>query len=278
MKILSSLLLTAAVSFAGVEPAPSDKSQFHLFHPTPRALMRDLSADRPDATESPYTVDAGHFQVEMSFVDWRRDREAGVEVTAHTIGATNLKAGLLDNVDIQFVFDAYTEETTRTGGARETLSGFSDLEVRLKVNLWGNDGGRTAFALLPFVKIPTGAELSNGHVEGGLILPFAFELSERVSLGLQAEIDFVHDDDTGDFEQEYSHTAVLGIGLTDAVGAYVEFIGVAGSKTGFAYQASVSSGFTYAMSRDVQFDIGTVVGLTDSAQDVSVFSGVTIRF
>lgn len=35
----------------------TDKSQFSLFNPTPRELWRDLSADRPDFTESPITVD-----------------------------------------------------------------------------------------------------------------------------------------------------------------------------------------------------------------------------
>lgn len=271
-------LLALATPLLAGDPPPTDKSRFHLFHPTPRAQMRELSADRPDATESPYTVDAGHFQVEMSLVEWRRDRTDGVEVTAHTLGATNVKIGLLNNVDLQFVFDAYTEEKTESDGASETLSGFSDVELRLKVNLWGNDSGRTAFALLPFVKIPTDTELSNGALEGGLILPLSIELNDRFNVGVQAEIDFVRDEATGDYEQEYSHTAVLGIGLTDAVGAYVEYLGVAGSTPGFDYQASFSGGFTYAVSSDVQFDLGAVVGLTDSADDINVFSGVTIRF
>jgi hypothetical protein len=31
--------------------------------------MRELSADRPDKTDCPFTVDAGHFQVEMDFAN-----------------------------------------------------------------------------------------------------------------------------------------------------------------------------------------------------------------
>lgn len=42
---------------------PPDKSGYSLFKPTPRQFMRELTTDRPDQTESPYTVDAGHFQV-----------------------------------------------------------------------------------------------------------------------------------------------------------------------------------------------------------------------
>ena len=62
----------AAVAVAGLagpvgagEDAPADKSVYHLFHPTPFALMRELNTDRPDKTESPFTVDAGHYQIEL---------------------------------------------------------------------------------------------------------------------------------------------------------------------------------------------------------------------
>src|SRR5687767_1670767 len=51
-----------------------DKSQFHLFRPTPDAPMREMATDRPDKTESAYSVDAGHFQIEMDLVNYGYDR------------------------------------------------------------------------------------------------------------------------------------------------------------------------------------------------------------
>ena len=35
--------------------------------------MREMSTDRPDKTESPYTVDAGHFQIEWDLFNFERD-------------------------------------------------------------------------------------------------------------------------------------------------------------------------------------------------------------
>ncbi len=49
---------------------PPDKSGYNLFNPVPENLMRELSPDRPDETESPYTVDAGHYQLEMDFANF----------------------------------------------------------------------------------------------------------------------------------------------------------------------------------------------------------------
>ncbi len=58
------------------EPKQSepDKSRYWLFNPTPENLMRDLTTDRPDMTESPFTVDAGHVQFETNIFGYTRSR------------------------------------------------------------------------------------------------------------------------------------------------------------------------------------------------------------
>ncbi len=141
------------------QPPPTDKSRYSLLDPTPRELWRPLSADRPDFTESPYTVDAGAVQLELSFVDYAKNGDADVWAVA----PANLKLGLLNNVDLQFVFDPYVYEDD---GA-QTRDGFGDTQFRLKINLWGNDGGDTAFAFMPHIQVSTALDdLSSDHVEG----------------------------------------------------------------------------------------------------------------
>lgn len=264
---------------AGQPKAPVDKWPYHLFNPTPREHMREMSTDRPDTTESPITVDAGHVQIESSVFDYGRTKQGGLEEEVFTYGAMNLKLGLLNNVDIQFVFDAYTEARTRDTATNttETVEGFSDLQVRLKINLWGNEGGRTALAFFPFIKIPTGSDLSNDHVEGGLILPMSIELTDRLGLGLMFETDVVYDDESRGYEAEFVHTAVLGLSVTEKLGAFVEYVGVTGS-TGFDYQASAVAGFTYGVSDDLQLDLGARVGLNEAAEDFGAFAGFSVRF
>ena len=56
------VMAVAGSDAAGAEADPSanpDKSQYTLFNPTPRQLMRELNTDRPDKTESPFTLDPG---------------------------------------------------------------------------------------------------------------------------------------------------------------------------------------------------------------------------
>ena len=51
--------------FADPSPTPTpDKSQYTLFNPTPIDLRRPYNTDRPSKTDSPFTIDAGVFQIE----------------------------------------------------------------------------------------------------------------------------------------------------------------------------------------------------------------------
>src|SRR5881296_631365 len=89
-----------------------DKDRFHLFNPTPRALMRDMATDRPDKTESPYTVDAGHFQFEMDLLNYAYDRDNGIpgdtRIETVSIAPVNLKLGLCNRADFQVLLQTYT--------------------------------------------------------------------------------------------------------------------------------------------------------------------------
>src|SRR5436305_12680244 len=109
--------------YAGEEAHKSlpEKRGYNLFHPTPQAFLRELSADRPDKTDCPFTVDAGHFQVEMDFanVTYNRPNSArgNVRFTGYQAGPMNLKIGVLNNLDFQFVCVPYRWERTEDRGA-----------------------------------------------------------------------------------------------------------------------------------------------------------------
>ena len=236
----------------------SDKTQYHLFNPTPNNLLRDLSPDRPDATESPITVDAGRYQLETSLFDYRRDQ--GNET--FTYGQINMKAGLTHNVDLQALIDIRSE----TLGDWTT---FGDLTIRLKYNLWGNDSGNSALAIMPFVTAPT----RNDEWQGGIIVPWATDLTDDVSFGLQGQLDFVNDN-TGT-ETEFLFTAVIGYPIIGNLGGYTEYIGVISDNR---YESYYSGGFTYEINKNFVLDAGIQAGLNSDSEDFGCFTGFTTRF
>ena len=42
---------------------------YNLFHPVPKNEMKEMATDRPDVTESAYTVAPGHFQIESDLIN-----------------------------------------------------------------------------------------------------------------------------------------------------------------------------------------------------------------
>src|SRR5438034_3037584 len=103
-------LLTCATCAASALAAVTDKSQFTLFNPTPQDLMRPMNTDRPDVTESPYTVDAGHVQLELSLLEYTYDDDGTSQFSQFSVTPANFKVGLLNNTDLQFVFEPYLHQ------------------------------------------------------------------------------------------------------------------------------------------------------------------------
>lgn len=279
--------VVVAIAMLAASPAfgqSADKSVYSL-NPTPATALRDLSTDRPDKTESPYTVDAGRFQIEMDFVVYSSDldRSAGSAIRSETVAVAplNLKVGLTASTDLQLLVAPYVQQTVidRASGVRERVSGFGDVTLRLKHNLWGNDGGRTATAVMPFVKLPTSSDgLGNGAVEFGLIVPLAIGVSDRVGIGLMTEIDMIEEDDENGYAANFINSAALGFDVTDRLGVYTELFAERSTDRGARWIVTGDMGLTYALSDDLQLDGGVNLGISRAADDVEVFVGISRRF
>jgi hypothetical protein len=259
-----------------VDTLRARKRMYTLFRPVPKALMRPLSTDRPDATESAYSVDAGHFQVETDVL--RLGRSRFEEQTAQeelAINHANLKLGLSHNVDLQVVVESYTIQTegsTETGTRR---AGFGDITVRLKRNLWGNDGGATAFALMPFVKLPTGRNCGNGAWEGGIVTPFSVQLPHDFTLGTQFQATLNRDSEAAEHFLELAPTLTIGHDLYKTLGGFVE-IASAWDTRATAWTATLNGGPTLRLGDNLQLDTGINLALTKYTE-TTFFLGFSFR-
>ncbi len=278
-------LVSSALNAIAAETAAVDKSQFHLFRPTPRELLRELSTDRPDRTESAYTVDAGHFQIEMDVLNYTYDRHnaerSNTRVESVGIAPMNLKLGLLNNLDLQVMLETYTSVRVHdlSTGVVEKQRGFGDVTIRTKLNLWGNDTGTTAFALMPFVKLPTNQDhLGNNSVEGGIIAPLAVALPADWGMGVMSEVDFVRDESGGGHHPEFVNTITFSHDIVGKLAGYVEFFSLVNTESDADWIGTFDCGVTYSLTDDIQLDAGINIGVTRSAEDLSPFIGLSWRF
>jgi hypothetical protein len=265
----------------------AEKGGYSLFDPTPNRLLRDMATDRPDTTESPLTVDAGHIQIETNLFGYARSRpdEDGTVTDSYEFATTNVRIGLTNSTEINVVWQPYGSVRTRAAdvGALSRQSGIGGVDIRGKVNLWGNDTFErtgSALALLPFVTLPIKEDngISPEHVEGGLIVPLALTLPHKFGLGLNGGVVWVKNDDAAGYRAEYLASASLAYEWTDKLGTYYEVAANFDTDDPRGDVVVLGTGITYAVTDNLQLDAGVNLGVTSAADRVNPFVGVSSRF
>ena len=247
---------------------------------SPAFAARELTTDRPDTTESPFTVEAGRMQVELSFFEFSRDRanpeHANVSVEEWNLAPFNLRIGVTQNFDLHVIVEPQHHIRVVDHDARrtDTFSGAGDVTLRAKWNFWGNDGGPSALGLMPFVKLPTASSsIGNGRVEGGVILPVSFELPAGWGLAVMTEVDFVRNDANTGYDRLWVNSASFDHNVVGTVDGFIEMDSLVGGPP----VVSLNGGFTMGVGDNMQYDAGVNVGLTRGATDFLLFTGVSWR-
>jgi hypothetical protein len=279
---------TAMLLATGHAAMSADKSQYTLFNPTPDKLLRDMTTDRPDITESPFTVDAGRVQVETNLFGYFRSRpdENGTVTDSYDVAITNVRIGLTNHVELSLVWQPYGFVRAREVNPVKVThqSGIGRIDVRGKINLWGNDKfekpGDTALALLPFVVLPTDRDngISPQYVDPGLIVPYAIKLSDKFALGVNGALFYFREDATTSYHMEYLASASLSYEWNDKFGTYYEVAGRFHTQDPRGDVVVLGTGFTYKLRKDLQLDGGVNFGVTPASDRINPFVGLSARF
>ncbi|KAB2912187.1 MAG: transporter [Hyphomicrobiaceae bacterium] len=277
----------AALMAMTAEVRGESKEQYSLVNPTPDRLLRDMTTDRPDTTESPFTVDAGRVQVETNLFGYARSRPDadGTITDTYEFATTNMRIGLTNSAEINFVLQPYgiIHAHPAAPGVATRSSGVGGLDIRAKFNLWGNDTfekSGSALALLPFVSLPTDRNngISPEFVEGGLIVPVAFKLPGKFGLGMNGGVVYTKDSDASGYHPEYLTSASLGYEWSEKLGTYYEVAARFHTADPRGDVVVLGTGFTYKVSKNVQLDAGVNVGVTSAADRINPFVGLATRF
>ncbi len=290
---LRSLVAIACLGAASVRagdtlsPAGTpDKDRYTLFNPVPDDQERDFNPDRPSQFTGPFTVDAGHFQLEMDLVNYTYDRHnpdhAPVDVDQWNVAPFDLRIGLTNHTELDLLYDGYLNVRTRDHDLRSvtTQSGFGDLTLLFKYNLFGDDGGTFSFGILPYLKIPTNtAHLGNKSVEGGVELPLSINLPANFQVGVQVEFDAIRNDADTRYEAAFTDIFYLGYTFFDKKFTfYGEWYNRVNQGSDSQVIGEVDTGLLYYIGKNAEVDFGCNFGVTRAAPDYEPFAGLTVRF
>jgi hypothetical protein len=281
--LLSSL--PAAQAARADDSTSADKSMYNLFDPTPVDAMRAFEPERPAKILNPFTVDAGHFQIESDFINYIASDYAGFSTRFFETADPTIKLGLTNTIDFELVLNGYQNTVThsnQTGALVANGHGFGDTILKIKINLVGDDGGAFAMALVPYVKVPSAAPgLGNGVVEGGVALPMQINLPADFTLALQTEYDALKD--ANDSQRYANLVDIVNLShplpfISKDLTASIELFSSIGTDPFTPAVYTFDIGLAYLILPNVQLDAGANFGLSRASPDLNLYTGVTARF
>jgi len=284
---VSALSVSAAAAQDNDSAACFDKRQYNLFNPTPTDCMREFEPDRPDLTDNPFTVDAGHVQMEADIVNYSLSRPdpEGTVTEKFLFGATDIRVGLTNNIEVDALVQPINAVRTQFAHSAKDdwAAGPDTLEIGSKFNLYGNDTfekpGAIAIGLRPFIEIPT---VRNGvgeeEVEGGISGLLAVKLSEKAEIELMSEYDFIKNEEGSGYHVEYFNSGSFSYEWNSKISTYLEVATLFGNEDPSGGVIQLGAGILYQPRENVQIDIGSNFGVTRASDRINPFVGMTKRF
>ncbi|MEJ2545960.1 MAG: transporter [Calditrichaceae bacterium] len=138
----------------------------------------EMNADRPDVTESAYTVLKSRLQIETGFL---LTNDTGLEVM--DIAGTLFRYGLSRSLEFR-AGAGFRRETETIAGNEQTYDGLADVSVGIKVRVFQHIRNFPDAAVILSGTLPVGREeFRPNRFEPKAILALAHKLNRRLSMG-----------------------------------------------------------------------------------------------
>src|ERR1700722_17399156 len=265
------------------DPPTPDKSGYNLFNTTPDDEMRKFAPDRPCKGFSVRAIDAGHVELEMDTFSDTYSKYLGIATRSIQALDPNVRIGITNWAEFDVQFNGFQSSQSLGSGSGAVTAqgaGFGDVVLRTKMNLFGNDDGPVGLAIIPYVKVPSSAPvISNGAVEGGLIVPLALRLPQDYLVTLMTEVDALKDDQN---HREANFVNLIGVSHPipgiDGANAMVELFSSVGADRAAPPMYTFDLGANFRLDKHTFLDVGFNLGLNDAAPKVKIYTAISVRF
>ena len=233
--------------------------------------VRAMSPDRPDVTESPITVAKGYFQLETDLVKFSTKKVNGVTFKETDFTVMNLKYGISKSIDLQLVIESIVITKAISPGFKETRIGSGDMTFRIKKNIFGNDEGKYALAVMPFINIPAGRK--DSRFSAGIVVPLSVSIGNDWEVGTQLQTTLVREESNKKLIAENLFSLTAGHTFWNNFDFFIETVIINSQKQ---WSLFGNSGITYTYNPNLKMDAGFYLGLTGSNMK-TYFLGLSFR-
>ncbi len=226
--------------------------------------LPSIQTDRPDQTESPFTVPKKHFQIETGVSFERIDGENKL----YTYPTILVKYGINENFELRLIPEYVTSHTQST-----KYSGITPVTVGFKVRLAEEKGILPMLSFLGHLSIPS---LASKNFKATWYAPsfrlsMQHTLSQKISLGYNLGAEWNGETP----EPAFIYTLTTGYSISERLSSYIECYGFLIQKSTGDHR--VDGGLSYLLKKNMMLDISGGVGLNKYAPRWYVALGFSIR-
>lgn len=221
-----------------------------------------IQCDRPDQTETPFTVPKGRFQIESGF-SYKKE----LDHNNYSVPSSLSKFGLTQKLELRLITEWNIESYDNTQN-----SGLQPIQLGFKINFCDEKKGRPKTSLIAQVTIPKWAasDYQSNYYMPNFRFTMQHTLSEKLSLGYNLGAQW----DAEDRRRTWLYTATLGYSLSNQLGCYAEVFGFAPQFESANH--SIDGGFTYLISDDFMLDLSS--GKRIAGQTAEYYTALGISF
>ena len=231
------------------------------------SAQEKIDTDRPDQTESAFTVPRGYFQAEFGF---NKENTSGRDYTL--VHPTALLKYGLGKIELRLE-STWSSEYEHVIPNPKWSRGLQPVEIGFKAALCEEKDFRPKISIIMHTTIPF---LSSGIYKDSLLTPsFRFCLQhttgERSALGINLGAEW----DPHKKRPQWIYTIAQGFDLSEKWYAYIEAFGTI--SKGYLPEHSLDAGLAYYINPDVKVDISAGKGISSVAPKSYVALGFSFR-
>jgi hypothetical protein len=233
----------------------------------------ELITDRPDQTESSSVIPFRSLQIETGFV-LENNSADDFQYKGYAYNATLLRYGLLENLELRLGLAYMGEEWKfNTPDSLSTIKGLSPLLSGFKIQICREKGLIPEIAFIGGLSLPfvAGEDLRSDYTAGIMRLSVSHSLSDVFSFGYNLGVEW----DGESAAPAFFYTVVMGIGITNKLGAFVEGFGSLPEKSPASHL--LHAGLTFLLLQNLQLDLSGGLGLNEKAMDNFLSCGLSWR-
>lgn len=237
-----------------------------------------LDTNRPSASTSSGIVPPCRIQLEAGLSHTRNDDAPEVFRTDAFL-ESQLRIGVIPDTEVFLGYDGYKWKRLHPG---EDMRGSGQPNIGFKYRFLEESGWIPESAFQGQLSLPFGGkDFRTRRLDPSFLFAFShritdiFSFTSNLGMAWQTEQDAFSNLHT---LSVVKYTALLGFGITDRLGGYVEFYGDTGLSASSTPANSCDAGFTYLLLPNLQLDLYGGKGVSQIASDWILGAGISFRF